>query len=300
MSLEFRWDTFPVPKTAPEPYNDRTQWGIVPAWGYGMVIESNMSSLQPGRLLFGYWPMASAPVTLELQASDSQGYWIEISQQRKAVMSVYNEYREMGHHEIAYDAAPRNKLSIDFTEEELNQMAWMSLFGAVWQTGFLLNKYTFTSEPDTHIPLSPMGNLIPWDKEKADLSDAVLISLSASGKTARGFAWQVLNKRSPTSGPKAFLQVTQAAEAIKQVALEQAKISVEVFEYSQLDSLVNVAATFNPKKVVIVDFGARDNASSKLMECIVQHPGLKDTVTTIVHVGGEQKVCPSPTIITTD
>ncbi|KAH1339956.1 hypothetical protein KXW91_008506 [Aspergillus fumigatus] len=34
------WETYPVPHTAPPPYNDQASWGIVPAWGYATVTES--------------------------------------------------------------------------------------------------------------------------------------------------------------------------------------------------------------------------------------------------------------------
>lgn len=135
--------------------------------------------------------MASAPVDLELQESDPQGHWVEASKHRGKVMSVYNQYQQKGHHELVNDT-----LSTDLPEEQLSQMAWTSLFGAIWQTGFLLNRYTFTSDPGTCncSPINPLGNKIPWTKDDADLSQAVLVSLSASGKTARGFAWQVLAK----------------------------------------------------------------------------------------------------------
>lgn len=281
----YRWDAYPVPEAAPAGYNDNTQWGIVSAWGFGIILESNISSLRPGTLLFGFWPMASAPVDLELQESDPQGHWVEVSKHRGKVMSVYNQYQQKGHHELV-----NGTLSVDFPEEQLSQMAWTSLFGAIWQTGFLLNRYTFTSDPDTHSPISPLGNKLPWTKDDADLSQAVLVSLSASGKTARGFAWQVLAKRAQGSGPLAFLQVTQAPDAIGDVAFRHASVPSRVFSYSQLDGVVDMAAGLKPQKLVIVDFGARDNALRKFMGLLDEKPGLKGVQTVIVQVGGEQKV----------
>ena len=229
--------------------------------------------------------MASAPVDLELQESGPRGHWVEVSKHRGKVMSVYNQYQQKGHHELV-----NGTLSIDFPEEQLTQMAWTSLFGAIWQTGFLLNRYTFTSDPDTYSPISPLGNKLPWTKDDADLSKAVLVSLSASGKTARGFAWQVLAKRARGSGPLAFLQVTQAADAIGDVASRQAQVPSGVFNYSQLDGAVDMAAEHKPQKLAIVDFGARDNTSRKLMGLLDEKPELKGVQTVIVHVGGEQKV----------
>lgn len=236
--------------------------------------------------------MASAPVDLALQESEPRGHWVDISSQRESVMSVYNRYEEKGQYEI-----PTSTTSVDFSEEQLNQMAWTSVFGAVWQTGFLLNRYTFTSDPNAHSPISPLGNKLPWTKDDADLSRAVLVSLSASGKTARGFAWQVLTKRAQGSGPLAFLQVTNAPDAIGDVASTHARVPSEVFKYSQLDGAVHRSAELKPQKLVIVDFGARDQALKRFMGLLHENPELKTTQTAIVHIGSEQKVhmfCLSP------
>lgn len=228
--------------------------------------------------------MASAPVDLELRESATRGRWVEISKHRQQVMSIYNEYQDKGHFEL--QTGP----TVDFQEDQLNRMAWTSLFGATWLTGFLLNRYTFTSDPDTHSPIGPLGKKIPWTKDDADLSQAVVVSLSASGKTARGFAWQVLTKRAQGIGPLAFLQVTQVPDTIGDVASRHAHIPSEVFKYSQLDSAVDLAAGVKPQKLVIVDFGARRNALKKFIGLVNEKTELKGAQTVILQVGGEQKV----------
>ena len=118
----------------------------------------------------------------------------------------------------------------------------------------------------------------------------MVVSLCASGKTARGFAWQVLAKRAQGSGPLAFLQVTKAPDAIGDVAFRHASVPSRVFSYSQLDGVLDMAAGLKPQKLVIVDFGARDNALRKFMGLLDEKPGLKGVQTVIVQVGGEQKV----------
>lgn len=159
-------------------------------WHY---VESKIASLQPGKHLFGYWPMASALLDLELARAELDGHWAELSEHREKVMSLYNEYQVKGRYELPDDAA------VEFTEEQLSRMAWFSLFSAIWQTGYLLNRYTFTSNPSIHIPIGPMGyKTSHWSDFDRDLSHAVLVSLSASSKTARGFAWQNFSKRAPT------------------------------------------------------------------------------------------------------
>lgn len=226
---------------------------------------------------------------LILQASEPDGYWVEVSKHREQVMSVYNQYQVKRRHELSSDTT-----SFTFPEEQLNQMAWFSLFGAIWQTGYLLNRHTFTSDPEIYPPIGPLGKKIPWSKDNADLSQAVLVSLSASSKTARGFAWQILTKRAHGSGPLAFLQVTQAPDAIRDVAARHAQVPFGAFDYSQLDGAVDLTAEFKPQKIILVDFGARDNAVKNLMGFLSAKPELEGLETVIVHVGGEQKVQPFP------
>lgn len=280
----FRWDAYPVPQIAPGEYSDNTKWGIVPAWGFAIVTESKIPSLRTGTLLFGYWPTASAPVDLELQESVPKGNWVETSKHREQVMSVYNTYQERGHFEI-----PAGQ-SIDFQKEQLDNMAWASLFGATWLTGYLLNRYTFASDPETQPVVGPLGKLMPWTKDNADITQTVMVSLSASGKTARGFAWQVLTQRAQGSGPLAFLQVTQAPDTIGAVASRHARVPSEAFSYSQLDTAVDRAAGFKPRKLIIVDFGGRDNALRKFMGYVNEKPELKEAESVILQIGGEQKV----------
>lgn len=222
---------------------------------------------------------------LKLAGTELDGHWAEISEHREKVMSLYNEYQVKGHYELPDDAA------VEFTEEQLSQMTWFSLFGAIWQTGYLLNRYTFTSNPSIHPPIGPMGyKTSHWSDFDRDLSQAVLVSLSASSKTARGFAWQVLNKRAPDTGPLAFLQVTQARDMIQDIASPHAHISSEVFDYSQMKSAAKLMSGFNLRKVIIVDFGGRDGALEKFVRIIQKKAKLQGVKPVVIYVGQEQKV----------
>lgn len=110
----------------------------------------------------------------------------------------------------------------------------------------------------------------------------MVVSLSASGKTARGFAWQVLTKRAQGSGPLSFSQVTHVPDTVGGVVSRPAHIPSGVFKYSQLDSAVDVAAGVKPQKLVIVDFGARQNALKKFMGLVNEKPELKGAQTVIL------------------
>jgi Protein of unknown function (DUF2855) len=93
-SLLHWWEIYPVPGTAPTPYNNRDEWGIVPAWGYGEVIESKVSALILGSTLWGFWPASAVPVDLTLEAAEPEGHWREVTQHRSQVMNLYNRYSQ--------------------------------------------------------------------------------------------------------------------------------------------------------------------------------------------------------------
>jgi hypothetical protein len=86
------WDTYPVPTSAPAPYNNRQDRGIVAAWGYGRVVSGTITSITAGSLLWGIWPTSSHAVDLKLQASQPAGHWKEVSEHRKRLMTAYNAY----------------------------------------------------------------------------------------------------------------------------------------------------------------------------------------------------------------
>ena len=67
----------------------------MPAWGFGVVTEST-TEIPLGKLLWGFWPTASFPVSLRLQTSGLKGSWTEISESRQRLMTVYNVYSEEG------------------------------------------------------------------------------------------------------------------------------------------------------------------------------------------------------------
>lgn len=75
------WDFFP----AAEP-----GWGIVPAWGFGTVLQSQHPGVAPGERLWGYWPMAGSAVLQPQQLT--QAGFSDGAPHRAALHAVYNQY----------------------------------------------------------------------------------------------------------------------------------------------------------------------------------------------------------------
>lgn len=79
------WQFFPV---APEAASEG--WGIVPVWGFGVVIESRCAAVAVGERLYGYWPMASHAVLQPVR--DAATGFFDGAPHRSALHPVYNQY----------------------------------------------------------------------------------------------------------------------------------------------------------------------------------------------------------------
>jgi hypothetical protein len=116
------------------------------------------------------------------------------------------------------------------------------------------------SPPSPETRPHPLGiTTDPWTVNDADLSQAVLISLSAAGKTARTFAWCAQQPR-PDNKPLALLQVTRAAADLRPEIVggpfPVLKIDCSsIFAGKVLEWLRKSMST----RIVICNFGATDD-----------------------------------------
>lgn len=273
--LAFRWSAYPVPSTAPAPYNDSNAWGIVPAWGYASVLEST-STITPGTVIWGFWPTSSGHTDLKIQSSSPEGQWTEVSKHRSQLMTIYNQYS------VVSDFPSISSLS----ENELQRTAWESLFRPTWESGHLISQHVFTPSSETQPPIHPLGMGASWTASDADLSNAVIVSLSASGKTARSCEWH-LSQRPKASGPLGILQITSTPN----IGIEGpiAKQTIAYGDVSRAETLKWIAR-LNPSKIVVLDFGGRGNSLDNLLDSLKCNSALASLKVTIVQIGSEQKV----------
>lgn len=277
-----RWDAYPVPEDAPPPYNDTTAWGIVPAWGYGVVVNSNNSSIPQGTVFWGFWPTADMIVFLDLQPAEPAGSWKEVSQHRQTMMTLYNIYFETG-------KTLANLSNPTISQEELQEMAWESLFRPTWQSGYLMSQHVFPPKGDNSIPIHPLGSG-NWSTTDANLSNALLVSLAASGKTGRSFAYNVL-RRPVSSGPLGFLQVTSSPASISGVPqIIKSEIPTKAISYNDVSDAPGWVTGLKPSRIVIVDYGARENALANLVDTFKNEESLANIKMTVLQVGSQQKV----------
>lgn len=201
-------------------------------------------------------------------------------------MTIYNRYIEVTTTSLASSNA--DLISSACTPKEVVGMTWEALFRPTWVTGYMLSEFTFTADPQNRVPVHPLGTK-EWTAEDADISDAVLVSLSASSKTGRGFAYHVL-RRGEDAGPKGFLQVTQSPGLVEIGDKVKSVIPNKAARYDELKGCVEWMAGLKPSGVVIVDFGARAGCLDEFLSIIESHQALSSLKRTIVQVGSEQKV----------
>ncbi|GAB7360284.1 hypothetical protein MBLNU230_g8042t1 [Neophaeotheca triangularis] len=266
------WSTFPLPRTLPAPFNDPQDYGIVPAWGFGHIISSNIANLQPGSLLWGFWPTSGAPFDLELKSSEPPGSWQETSEHRKHLMTLYNVYRPQSLSTADLESLP---------QEELDTLAFQANVGAVSVAGIALSQYVLG--PD---PIHPAGDG-GWTAADADVSEAVVIALSAGDRTARTFIDAFLHERERSLKPLGLLAVTAGVSADLVAGAEYPSMTIGYAESSSEDMMAWVEG-LKPRRVVIADFGARGNALQDLLAALEKR--MPEIETMVIAIGGEAKI----------
>lgn len=69
---------------------DAPGWGIIPAWGFGSVVQSLQPGVAVGEALYGYWPMASQAV-LQPDRLSAAGFR-DAAPHRAGLHAIYNHY----------------------------------------------------------------------------------------------------------------------------------------------------------------------------------------------------------------
>lgn len=67
------------------------EWGKIPVWGFGDVIESRCADVPVGERLWGFWPMASHAILTPAKATERQ--LTDVTPHRTALPSLYNDYQ---------------------------------------------------------------------------------------------------------------------------------------------------------------------------------------------------------------
>nr|OQO16020.1 hypothetical protein B0A51_17805 [Rachicladosporium sp. CCFEE 5018] len=271
------WSGYQVPSSLPPPYNDASQYGIVPTWGYGEVLASRVPGLELGTQLWGFWPSNSMAVDFKLVPDEPEGHWRDVTKSRAGMMSYYHRYQVANLH---------GKISA-LSSNDLEKVAWQTVFLPLFACGYWTSKYVLGPQP-VH-PFGAPG--AEWTKEDADLSKAVVISLSASGKTARAFTDTLFHSREPGTGPLGFLAVSSKPDA---EWLTSGKLPSRAVAYADAtsDETTKWIRDLHPSRMVIVDFGGRAGSLDSLMTALKS--SLSQASLKIIGIGGTATAMQSP------
>jgi hypothetical protein len=125
-------------------FSDSSEYGRISAWGYGEVIESTFEKTPVGSLVYGYLPIGTLPVDLQLKSTCVESQVVEMSAHRQHLMDGYNRY-------IVYPSS--------INSNQKGQM-WDSLMQTPFETSF-----------NDREPVHPLGIPVgPWTRDDADIT----------------------------------------------------------------------------------------------------------------------------------
>jgi hypothetical protein len=265
------WNVWAAIPSLPEPYNDASNYGRISAWGYCEVIESQSDKVPVGTQLYGYLPIGDYPEILQVTVDDTTGHILETSERRAGLMRIYNRYRPV-------------PPGVDLMADK-SSTAWDSVMLALFETGYLLNRYAFGWDEAKLI--HPSGPSIPWSSSDADLTDAVVVFFGASGKTALAFAHQLRQAR-PADHKLRKLVAIGSAES--QNFTVGTGLFSDVLLYADIAGATDASIATKlgidaNTKVLLVNFSGRGVADQELRKTLTN---VSKTVYLLI-VGGDPK-----------
>jgi hypothetical protein len=160
----------------------------------------------------------------------------------------------------------------------------------LWECGYLLNRFVFPQTASTHPALHPSGIHLPWPSSSSDLTNALVILLAASSKTALSLAQQFKYVRHQAlASPLAVIGVTSESSLpfVRDTHyLDGMLLYTDL--HTTLPALLATAREKRLSHVVVFDFGGRDAADQKVHAALAAaQPPIP---TTMIGVGAEPKV----------
>ncbi|KAH7026324.1 uncharacterized protein B0I36DRAFT_249481 [Microdochium trichocladiopsis] len=264
------WNFHPLPKSTPEPYNNPALYGRTNCWGYGRVLESTFPSVPKDSYVFGYLPIGTLPIDLQVTSGRIKGWVVENSPHRVDLMRVYNDYRvyPATPSSSSPSASPMSASSIARRiGEKDDDLALDALLGIVHGIGYLMNNYIFPQDPAKlcHPSRGPAEANPPWAfPEQADLTDATALSFAPGAKTAVLFAHLLKYQRREGTRPRQVIGVTSESSRpfVVTTGLYDDVALTGENPVDVVTKRLGVDPASSSNKVVVVDFGGRRNVAA--------------------------------------
>jgi hypothetical protein len=264
------WDIYPQPEITSAPYDDRSTYGRIAAWGYAEIIESTLPDIQVGSTVYGFIPISTLPEDVRIEHTGMKNQIFAVDEHRQKAWKIYNRY------EVNPPLAELEK------KKTLDFLGWDSLMHGLWATSYNMNVYAFAWD-DKH-RIHPNGDSeAEWSAEDANLHNSTVVILNASGKTGMAFAYTLRNDRPKEHQP---MTVIGAGSTASLTALESSGFYDTVMLNSDDENAKQLIEKSGTRRVVLFDFGAREGVNATWRATLSS-----STVSfTFVSVGAEVKV----------
>lgn len=264
------YDIYPLPLKTPEPYNDSEKFGRIAAWGYAEIVESTVPEISSGQTVYGFLPISSGLEDIRIEFAEHAGQKIKdqiivLNEHRQHLSKVYNRYRV---------CAPLAELE---KAKTLDSLGWDSLMQSLFETSYNLSTYGFAWNEENRIHPASEGE---WSTADADLHDATIVILNASGKTAMSFAYALRRHRPAEHQPKTIIGVASPASLS---VVSQSGLYDKVALNSEFQTTTAEIEKSAARRVVFLDFGARQGANATWKSALSS----SSVPFTLITVGGE-------------
>ncbi|KAH7085284.1 hypothetical protein BKA63DRAFT_499307 [Paraphoma chrysanthemicola] len=242
------YDIYPLPTNTPEPYNNSEKYGRISAWGYADIVESTVPGLAAGQTLYGYYPISTGMETVRVEFAEHNGVKIAsqlivLDEHRQHLWKVYNRYQV---------CAPLKDLE---RTNGIDSLGWDGIMQGLFATSYNLSTFGFAWNEENRIHPSGQGE---WTAQDADLRDATVVLLNASGKTGMSFAYALRQNRPKEHQPLTIIGVGSSASV---QSIEKSGLYDKVVLNSDHDATKAFIDSISTSRVVLLDFGAREGAA---------------------------------------
>jgi hypothetical protein len=262
------YDIYPLPSNTPESYSDSATYGRISAWGYAEIIESTVPGITKGQSVYGYLPISTGTEDVRVEYATHQGKEIRdqiivLDKHRQHLWKLYNRYQV---------CAPLEELE---NSKGIDSLGWDALMQGLFGTAYNLSTYGFAWDEGNRIHPSGKGD---WTATDADLRNATVVILNASGKTGMSFAYNLRHARPKHHQPETIIGV--ASPVSLRTIGESGFFDKTVLN----DDVETIASTISTQRVVLFDFGARPGANTSWSSAL---SALPDTSFSSITIGGE-------------
>jgi hypothetical protein len=269
------YDIYPLPSNTPEPYSDSATYGRVSAWGYAQIVESTVPGITKGQSVYGYLPIGTGTEDVYIEHATHQGKRVKdqiivLDEHRQHLWKIYNRYQV---------CAPLKELE---DSKGVDSLGWDALMQPLFNTAYNLSTYGFAWDEVNRIHPSGKGD---WTAADADLRNATVVVLNASGKTGMSFAYNLRHARPKDHQPETIIGAGSPASLC---TIDESGF----FDKAVLnDDAETIASTITTRHVVLLDFGARPGANTSWRSAL---SALSDASFSFITIGGEVAIQDPP------